>query len=271
MRHNLFISTFLSLWILILASCNDGNDGSTGTINVRISDAPFPIDLVEEANVTISKVELRNKGGSDGGPFLTLTEEEQSFNLLELSNGVTESLVQLEVPVGSYDLIRLFVSEASIKLKDETMFDLQTPSGASTGIKIFLNPGIEVAGGLTEELLLDFDVSKSFVSKGPPVSINGFNFKPVIRAQNMSEAGRIIGTVTDDQSVVIEDAELTLMAADTIFTTTFTDMDGKYAIIGLPAGSYDLEAEKEGFQSKEFENIEVIAANQTVQDFELTP
>ena len=115
MRHNLFISTFLSLWILILASCNDGNDGSTGTINVRISDAPFPIDLVEEANVTISKVELRNKGGSDGGPFLTLTEEEQSFNLLELSNGVTDSLVQLEVPVGSYDLIRLFVSEASIK------------------------------------------------------------------------------------------------------------------------------------------------------------
>ena len=179
----------------LIVGCGDDSvtDGEVGTLVVRLTDAPFPIDFVNEANVTINKIELRESADGDD-PFLTLIEDAQlQFNLLDLQNDVTANLVQIDIEVGSYNLVRLFVTEPNVVLKDETNFDLTVPSGAQTGIKIFIEPAIEVVGGLTSELLLDFDVSKSFVVQGnpnTPAGISGFIFTPV-RAVNMSTAGRI--------------------------------------------------------------------------------
>lgn len=68
-------------------------------------------------------------------------------------------------------------------------------------MKIFIDPSIDVVGGLTAELLLDFDVSQSFVIQGNPAfpaDIKGFIFKPTIKAANLSISGRLAGTITDD-------------------------------------------------------------------------
>ena len=43
---------------------------------------------------------------------------------------------------------------------------MKVPSGEQTGIKVFIDPGIHVEGGISAELLLDFDLSKSFVMRG---------------------------------------------------------------------------------------------------------
>ena len=135
---------------------------------------------------------------SEGNPFLILSEEDFVYNLLELQNGITTELVEIEVPTGDYDLVRLYVDSAGIELKDQTEYDLKVPSGSETGIKIIIDPPITVVGGLTTELILDFDVSQSFVVQGnpyTPAGINGFIFTPTIRATNASFAGSIKGTV----------------------------------------------------------------------------
>lgn len=274
-QSNLLI-TFL-LVVCFAIGCSRDNSSAPnnemGRLLIRITDDPFPIDLVQEANVTINKIEIRRATEDSGTPFLILSEESRTFNLLDLQNDVTEVLVDLEIPTGSYDLLRLHVSEASIKLKDETNFDLKVPSGAQTGLKIFIEPAIDVLLGLTSELLLDFDVSKSFIVQGnpnTPAGIKGFNFKPVIRAVNMSTAGRITGLVTDTASIALENARVWI-EQDSVISSAFTDGTGKYALIGILEGGYSVFATKTNYDTVSVSRVDVIVANKTTLDFDLTP
>jgi len=47
--------------------------------------------------------------------------------------------------------------------------DLKVPVGNKSGIKIFINPGLVVNGGLSADLLLDFGCKQSFVAQGAAV------------------------------------------------------------------------------------------------------
>ncbi len=273
---------FITVTALILAgvfSCDmptEEPSGSTGTLSVLLTDAPFPIDAVDAANVTIDSVVIREKvetGEEEGYPFITLTTEKQEFNLLDLQNGVAASLVDLEVPVGEYDLIRLYVGEASITY-DGTEHNLFVPSGAQTGIKIFIDPEIQVEGGLTSELLLDFDVSRSFIVRGNPNSpagIKGFNFKPVVRASNLSTAGRVTGVVTDAVTGdLLEGIEVKAEQDTGSVASALTQEDGSYTMIGLQAAAYILTAvAKADYDSTAIENVNIVAGNVTTVNFEL--
>ncbi len=264
----------ISYSMLLLNGCQkDNNTEGTGYLIIKVTDAPFPIEYVEEALVRIIKVEIREKKSEDGYPFLTLMEDTVTIDLIDLRNGVTAVLLETDIPVGEYDLVRLYVDHAGITIKDWDTYFMKVPSGAQTGIKIFMSPSIRVEGGLTSELLLDFDISKSFVLKGnmsTPAGIKGFNFKPVIRAVNNTTAGRVEGVVSDTANVLLEDASVWI-EKDTVISTTYTDSIGQYALIGIPAGSYSVFATKEGYDTVTFSDIEVFAGNKTLQDFELTP
>ena len=240
-----------------------------GTLSVQLTDSPFPTELVSEANVTIFKLEAREAGGDGGSPYVTLSEDSQTFNLLNLRNGVTATLVEIELPAGSYDLFRIYVTEGLIIMKDGTAYALTIPSGEQTGIKLFVSPAIEVIDGLTSDLLLDFDVDKSFVAKGQGDSISGFNFKPVIRASNSSTVGRIVGSVADAATAAIANA-IVWVTQDTVVSSTFTDTAGKYALLGLPAGNYMASATAAGYDTVSV-SADVAAGSQTAADFELTP
>jgi hypothetical protein len=278
MRVNLF-SLFFILFFFLFMGCEKSVENSdTGTLSIKLMDAPFPIDLVAEANVRIIKIEVRNDNNEpDGDPFLVLSDEDTLFNLLELQNGVYADLVEMEVPVGDYSFIRLYVDSAGITLKDETEFDLKVPSGEQTGIKIIIDPPIQVVGGLTSELMLDFDVSKSFVVQGnpsTPAGIKGFHFKPVIRAANVSTSGGLSGKVTDTDSNVLEDATVWI-EADTTTYSTFTGMDGLYLLSNIPHGTYTVNATKQTvaaeYDTVSVENVEVVAGNIIqLDDFMLT-
>tara|TARA_R110001632_G_scaffold116611_1_gene228343 strand:+ start:766 stop:1659 length:894 start_codon:yes stop_codon:yes gene_type:complete len=291
MKSNILAITIITLSTLMM-SCSDDNEVASdyGKLSVKLTDAPFPHDLVAEANVTIFKVDARYKGDinlddemidststtveTDGdNPFIVLMEDEVQVNLLELTNGVTKNLADIDVPVGTYDLIRVYVEGINVVLKDGTTYDLKVPSGSQSGIKIFIKPGLNVSGGLTSDLLLDFDVSRSFVAKGGTQNITGFNFKPVIKASNMSTAGTLAGIVTELQEETllgVEGAQIAVFVADTLNTTTFSDVDGSYMLMGLDAGSYTVEVEKEGYIMQTADNVQIDAANKTVLDFELT-
>jgi hypothetical protein len=257
---------------LVLAGCTKSENG-TGRLVVKVTDDPFNISWVESATVTITKIEIRKAGLHEGNPFIVLSEDTVSFDLINLRNGLTKEILDLEIPEGKYDLIRLYVDEAGLKIREHlSPFKVKVPGGRQTGIKIFITPVLEVSGGLTSELLLDFDLARSFVMRGnltSPHGVNGFIFKPCIRATNNSIAGRIEGMVTDTLKVKIVNAKVWL-AKDTVISTAFTDTIGHYAITGVPAGTYTLSATKEGYDTVSFSGLKILAGNRTVQSFALT-
>jgi hypothetical protein len=265
------------LAILFSTGCQDVNNDNDqrGNLVIKITDAPFPIDMVDAATVNIVKVEIRKKseGTQLGYPYITLMEDPVEFNLLDLRNGVTADLVAMEIEAGNYDLIRLYVDEASLSVKEGDTYNLKVPSGEQTGIQIFIKPDLHVEGGLTTDVLLDFSIEKSFVIKGnadTPAGIKGFNFKPVIRAVNNTTAGTVEGLVTDDASVLLEEASVWLIQDTDTISTAYT-LEGYYAMLGIPAGLYTLSCTKDGFDTVTFEGVEIIERNLTVQDFTLPP
>lgn len=290
MRTKVFLYAMSILSLVFVACSNDSNSGANadtmGRLTLQLTDAPFPFDMVAEANVTVFKIDARlassededveGDSEEDGYPFVTLMEEEIPVNLLDLTNGVTEELADLEVPAGTYDLIRVYVKGVNMVLTDDRTFDLDVPSGEQTGIKIFIDPALTVAGGLSSDLLLDFDVSRSFVAKGNTKSvdgINGFNFKPVIKVSNLSTAGTLSGTVTtmDGETVVaLENAQVSVMDLnEEPVTSGASDVDGAYAIMGLEAGTYKVFSSMNGFVNSDTVEVEIVAANKTIQDFVL--
>jgi hypothetical protein len=222
--------------------------------------------------VTITKIELRKAGDgiSDGNPFITLSEDTVTVDLINLRNGVTETLLDMEIPSGTYDLVRLYVDEAGLKLNDsDEIHRVKVPGGGQTGIKIFLNPALEVSEGNLYEVLLDIDLSRSFILRGNPMHNNGFIFKPVIRAANMAKAGCVRGFVSDTAGVKISEASVWI-ERDTVLATAFTDTLGFYAIIGVPSGEYSVSATKDDYDTVRVDGVDIIAGNKTVIDFELT-
>ena len=261
--------------VFIAASCNKPmNSDDNGRLMIKVTDGPFDISNIESATVTINKVEIKKVGDciSDGSSWVILSEDAVTLDLIDLRNGVTETLIDIEVPAGEYDMLRLYVDEAGLTVKEiESPFIVKVPSGSQTGIKIHVDPALEVSGALTEELLLDIDLSRSFVLRGNMDNNNGFIFKPVIRAANLSTAGRIEGTVTDDSEVAIAGVEVSIMQEETVVATATSDEQGYYAIIGVPAGTYTITAVKEGYETVTIDDMIIKAGNKLVQDFTLTP
>jgi hypothetical protein len=156
-------------------------------------------------------------------------------------------------------------------LTDGKKFDLKIPSGPQSGIKMSVDSPILIVGGLTTELLLDFDLENSFNVQGnpdTPAGIKGFHFKPVVRAVNNSKAGRLVGTVKNDSAKVMANAKVWLKK-DTVITSGFTGTDGTYALIGIPVGTYSAFATKTGYDTAMVANVKIVSANQTVLNFTL--
>lgn len=291
MKRKILIFTVLfGLFLLSFMGCQEVSNDQTGRIIVKITDAPFPIDFIKDASVTITKVEMRleemsgeneeeeveegeegEEGDGKESPYITLFEGLETFNLLELRNGVMATFLDLEIPVGNYNLIRIYVENATIAVKGYDTYSVKVPSGSQTGVKVFMKPSLKVAGGLTAEVVLDFNLEKSFVLKGnmnTPAGIKGFNFKPVIRAVNNTIAGMVEGEVNDTDGAPIEGVLVTIGEGEAPPIAT-TDENGYYAIPAILPGIYPMSAALEGYNPVSVEEVEVIEGNKTVQNFVL--
>ncbi len=270
------ILTLLSLTMgLMLMGCEKADNGltsdQTGKVTFKITDSPSPIRFIEEANVTITSIQMHAIDSVNGKSWITVWEGRQTINLLELRDGKTEDLPEAEIPAGTYNLIRMRIDSASVKYTNGVQVSLKVPSGARTGIKIVLHPPLEVSGGELSEILLDFDVSKSFVMRGKwHHNFPGFIFRPVIRAVILKRAGTIAGAVSDTSGFALPDVEIEVVK-DSVVTHTFTNRLGFYKILGLPEGTYTVKAQKEGYQSQEIGGLEVTKGQVVNQNFTLVP
>ncbi len=257
------IAGILVLTMLLATACSDSDDSSTspennpGTLRVLITDAPATFDAV---NVTISEVSVHygveddssNGSGSDssddngngidnsnsdngqGGTakaaldsgWITLSNEAQEFDLLTLTNGATALLGEKELESGLYTQMRLEVSDAELIIDDDS-YPVKIPSGT-----IKLIRGFEINDGVTTELVVDFDASRSIHEKGGK---GDYQLQPTIRLVTRNDCGSISGTVTNAEHAPLAHA---IAGADTINSAYIDTVDGTFTLAFLPTGTY---------------------------------
>ena len=120
---------------------------------------------------------------------------------------------------------------------------LTVPSGSQTGLKVNFSPPITVTEGQTV-LLVDFDVSQSFVFQGPSDHPNSISFKPVLHATAMDVAASISGTVTP---VTANATVYAIAGTDTAATAFPNATTGAYTLRFLAPGAYVVAAKATGF------------------------
>jgi hypothetical protein len=231
------------------------------------TDAPFSFDNVSSAKLIIDKIEAK----SANSVVTSILKAPVGLDVVTLKNGLVAAMVDINLPPGEYDELRLYISSATVDLKEGNHFNLTVPSGASSGLKVFISPAVKITTQASTDILLDFDLARSFVPQGNTKSSNGitcFNFKPVLRAANMTTAGTISGKVMSDNGTPSATDDVNLAGAvakvsqnSEVVATAVTDTMGNFKMIGLPAGSYSLEVSSEGFNDSSSNNVSVTAGN----------
>jgi len=218
----------------VLAGCEVGPGPQMSHLTVRLTDAPAP--ELASAEIWISKVYLVG----DGTRF-TITETPQQFDLLTLQNGVTGLLGDITIPAGDYTSLHLIVDSARVTLADGVLFSdgsnsrqMKVPSGPQTGLKVNFGGPIHIAPGETD-LLVDFDVLRSFVFQGPRDNPHGVIFKPVLHGVVTDQAGSISGTSSPAAALGVLFA---INGTDTVASALADPSTGAYALLFLPPGAY---------------------------------
>ena len=263
---------------LILSGCGGGGGQSSAkadnpSLRISITDAPFALDDVVSAWVEVERIDIRMV---DGGFEELISFTDRQLDLVQLQNGVTEVLYEGNPAVGDYDALRIIVHPIEITVLDTdgetelTFTDFKVPSGPQTGVKVFVDPVISVVTSLTMDLMLDMDLSRSFVVQGKPetlAGINSFHFKPVIRAINVSTAGTLTFRTLSDNGTpddFFDDFYLNGVAYDVI-DNSGTDpvivasgvsginpndpLDNGYVFHpAIPGGDYEIQLSRDGYE-----------------------
>lgn len=305
-----------ALVLLALATaCGGGGSGGPGRVKVLVTDKPFDLDLIKEAVVHVTKITLGPAGDDgdhedgndddqgdddqgdddqgneqsqqdhhdgDGHDFVTLYSGPGiEVSLLGLRNGVSAELTTGEVPAGRYSQARLFIDDARLTLTNGNVYstadgNLDLTCANSTGLTIFFDPPLDVAAGADTAILLDFDLSKTFIPipDDDPANAQKFLISSGIRAINRVNTGDLRGTVTQDDGaggeVGVDLATVYVLPpgetdpANSVASTASTG-DGSYAVLGLKPGTYDVLAVKDAKQAKSV-GVEITAAHETTVD-----
>ena len=259
---------------VMLGACSD-DSAAPGRLTIQLVDAPYPFDAIDAAEIGIQGIEVRLHQDGGGSEYLALPVIPDTLNLLELANGVTEMVCDTEIPAGRVDQIRLILDYASVTLTDTRVFDLDVPSGESSGLKIFLDPDLVIPAGEQVDLLVDVDVSQSF--KSLPASaqrveeLTGFQFAPVLRVAVLDAAASAAGTTRTDAGtpgVTGDDSPLARVSVSAwkdgeLITTTMSDAEGRWMILGIPPGTVLVRAEAPG-HTPAVTTIDVVAGQARV-------
>jgi hypothetical protein len=250
---------------LVAAACESGSNPTlttNGKVNVLLTDAPFPFSQVKSVDVYVVRIDgklaetdsAEAADANDSTSWITLVSPNTRINLLTLVGGTTASLGLASIPVGTYRSFRMIINtdSSSVTLNDNTKPSIKWPSAGKNGIKIILHEPFDVTTDATN-LLIDFDVGRSFVMRGNSISQNGLLFKPVIHAVATQAAGTISGSVRADSAngtrmagatveVLKAGTALTDTASANIVSSGVTDANGNFTLAFIPAGTYVVRA-----------------------------
>ncbi|HSA60157.1 MAG TPA: DUF4382 domain-containing protein [bacterium] len=256
-----------------------GSSGGNGTLSVGLTDAST--DQYQAVYVTVKAVEVHMSGDAEDS-WETVGTPNKTYDLLQLVNGVRETLGIADLKAGHYTQMRLILGdtpEGSINILslahpfanyvidlDGNAHELKVPSGMQTGIKIV--HGFDINENSTTELVLDFNAGASVVIAG---NSGKYLLKPTIKVLDTRKASIISGEVTqspDDSGLAGTTVSAQIFdgaAADakdrvTVQAATISDDDGRFSLF-LSPGTYNLVFYKQGFQA--FVTKITVAAGET--------
>jgi hypothetical protein len=268
------------------ASDNNLNPAiQTGFLSLSLTDSPT-MEAYKEVWVTIKevRVQLAEEGvvedDTDTSDWKVVASTPGTYNLLSLVGGVMEQLGITELETGHYSQMRLYLGSDPVQPDDNpskhpyanyvvedsgATYQLTIPSGYQTGIKLV--KGFDIEAGVTKELVLDFDVSKSIVTAGKSGKII---LKPTIKVIDVINRAIVKGVIykpiynTEDGSTTntplpgahvtaqvyydpvnypnIEDPKDRIIIAG----GTESDANGEYYLI-LDPGKYNIVTYSDGF------------------------
>ncbi len=227
---------------------------STGTVSLRLTDAPTDDKNVKGVYVTFDALRYQYADSSDGWQDVDLNES-RTINLLDLQDGNTTLLNKVELPAGEIDHVRFVINtnECYVDLVVGGMQPLEVPSGDQTGYKAI--GGFTIPAGGKVNVTADFDVRKSVTVTGnvnKNVNVR-YKLNPTIKIINNIEVGEINGTMTlnldenvssvivyayEDGSWDSNESNATNNFGKAILSTDATD--GSYTLPWLTIGTYDL-------------------------------
>lgn len=222
---------------MIVVAIGCGGSGSatgvrgTGTLAVHLSDGGG--GDITAVNVTVTRIEAHL-----GSRWHTVFAGSRSLDLFDLRNADT-LLGSALVPAGHYKQVRMFVSEATVT-DSSGVHDVQIPSGLQTGIKINLD--YEVDADVITDILLDFNVERSFILQG-----NGtYRLQPVIPAVVKVRSGTATGVAVDAAGAVGNATVKAIYTAGSNYALgtevngTYTQPDGVFKVWALLPGTYTI-------------------------------
>jgi len=293
MKRTLLISHLLalSLSLAFVPACSSGGGGGassssrTGTIEVVATDSPFDPALVQSATIDVVKVRINQDAdeNADSGWITLFDGGPLTIDLDGLRNGITQTFANGKLPVGTYRQLRIHLSGGELTLKNGNVYStadgtMQQPSASTSGYKVFLDPPVVVPDGGREQVVLDFDLTKTFVPvpANDPANARSYKLRPNIRGAVMSISGQMSVVVRRDDMgtlVGVPDAMVYLLApgeADVAnaIASSITDATGSAAILGLYPMTYDVVAERDGAMAR-VDALEVMTGETTTTEIVL--
>ena len=252
-----------------LVACGGGGGGggsgtptttaSTGTLSVALTDAPAcGFDAV---NVTVNKIRVNassTASDTDGGWTDITLNPARTINLLNLTNGVLDTLGQTPLAAGHYSQLRLVLdaNANTVVPTGGTEQALTTPSAVQSGIK--LTKEFDVAAGQQVDLVLDFDACKSVVTQGK----GRYLLKPVVKVVPAAAVG-ISGVV----ATALLGSHVTGSAQQNgveVGATVPNPTTGEFFVSHLAAGNYDVVITADGHAAGVVGAVPVAASGSTV-------
>lgn len=226
---------------------------------VFLTDAPFPYDSVESVNVyVVSVAASTDPDTSGGGAWETIAQPKRRFDLLSLQQGNTALLGEGRLTGQLYRAIRVVIDadSSSVRWHGGADADVRWPwpgSGQITMYALVLEPLFNLAGTDDVEIVIDWDVGKSFLYDY--FGTGEFTVLPWLRAVHRAFTGTIAGTVVSDYSgetQPIANANVTVYSGDPsqpsgtwwIAATGRSDAQGEYRVAFVSDGTYIVRIEQ---------------------------
>ncbi len=252
-----------ALVLAVLAACDaseigpgPGGDGKTA---VFLTDAPFPFDRITRVDIHVEQIALAAGADTSAGDhWIVVAAPGRTFNLLGLQNGATALLGEAVVPAGPYRAVRLIFDPARSTLTDADAGVIETGGGPGTpgidwqakGADPSLFALVEEAlaiGENGEDIVVDFDVGRSFLYDGAAE----FTFVPHLRAITRTGSGAVAGRLlrAADGAAVPRGVVSLHVAPDStaglgpLLATSRSRADGRFTASFLRPGRYQVVAE----------------------------
>lgn len=126
----------------LLAACAPTSQ-EPGLLEIRIQDHEIAIDQFQSTEVTISGLEMHTAIPDQETGWIDLSIEPITLDLTQYVGGPYAVIFDGEALQGSYDGVRIMVSEGGGVLKDGTEVELELPEFSSLPIAFAIQPGVE--------------------------------------------------------------------------------------------------------------------------------